>query len=311
MVAELKICLLTFFVIKSCDSIGTVDDMNLFSFNNGLVASTVTSGITFGGSNSLLRITAGTYNGQAGSVFNLGTATFDTVYIQNVQIKNDTGITGIAIAANGANINSGGFGLISGCYFETPANAVTGYSELDEEWSVRDNGDGLISSDRFEPSGWAIYNDSETSPATQAITTTFQKVQIDGSGANSNSSYLPKAIRGTGELWDTTNDKITPIIEGDSYNVRIDLEITAKGGGIGALFLQLDIGGGATPTIPIVDRVLNVSKSVPFTVSVGFPIFSLSTFISNGGQLFLATDSGTATLASRAIFIQRNTSGAS
>ena len=158
--------------------------------------------------------------------------------------------------------------------------------------------------------GWGYYQDAETTPATQSITTTASKLQIDGAGANSSSAYLPREIRGISELWDTTNDKITPINIGDDYSIRVDMEITAKTGSPTELEFELDIGGGATPTIIIVDRIISTGKAPPYTVSVGFPIFCLSTFKTNGGQIFLKTDTGTVTISARAISIHRLSNGA-
>jgi len=157
--------------------------------------------------------------------------------------------------------------------------------------------------------GWGMYVDNELAPVTQTITTTPNKLQINGLGGTSNSSYLPLAIRGSGQLWDVVNDKITPINAGDGYTIRIDIEITAKTGLPTELVLDLDIGGGATPTTVIVERIIGTGKTPPYVVSVGFPIFTLTTFKANGGQLFLSTDSGTVTIASRQISIHRISSG--
>ena len=157
--------------------------------------------------------------------------------------------------------------------------------------------------------GWGYYQDAETTLATKTINTTPSKLQIDGGGANSNTSYLPKEILGSGDLWDVVNDKITPIAIGDSYTLRIDLEITAKTSSPNLMDLKLDIGGGATPTINIVERIIGLSKTPPYKISVSFPIFCLSTFKTNGGQLFLSTDTGTVIIAARAISIFRISSG--
>lgn len=157
--------------------------------------------------------------------------------------------------------------------------------------------------------GWGFYVDAETTPATQTITTTASKLQIDGGGATSESNYLPREIRGSSELWDTTNDKITPIETGDAYDLRIQFEVTGTSANPNYLTLELDIGGGATPTTVIVDRYIGVTRSTPFTISVGFPIFCLATFKANGGQIFLKTDTGTVTIGGRSIFIKRDFKG--
>lgn len=157
--------------------------------------------------------------------------------------------------------------------------------------------------------GWGYYQDGETSPATQSITTTASYLQIDGLGSNSNSDFLPSEILGTDELWDTTNDKITPIGVGDSYSVRIDLEITGKTGSPTLIDLTLDIGGTGAITIPIVQRILPTSKTPPYKISLAFPIFCLTTFNTNGGRIFLATDTGTVTIGARGVSLFRMSKG--
>lgn len=154
--------------------------------------------------------------------------------------------------------------------------------------------------------GWGYYEDGETSPATQSITTTPTYIQIDGLGSNSNTDYLPV---GVSALWDTTNDKITPENIGDAYTLRFDFEITAKTGSPTLIDLSLDIGGTGSITIPIVERIIGLTKTPPYKISVGFPVFCLTTFNTNGGRLFLATDTGTITIGGRGISIFRINKG--
>ena len=162
---------------------------------------------------------------------------------------------------------------------------------------------------KFLPHGWGYYQDAATSPATQVLTTTPQLLQIDGAGANSNESYLPKEILGTGSLWDAATDTMTPITEGDSYNIRVDLDISAETGAPTFIEAEFDIGGQATPTIVIVDRIVGLAKNAPYQVSIAFPVFSLATFLANGMQIFLCVDAGTITIGERAITIQRVSAG--
>jgi len=89
------------------------------------------------------------------------------------------------------------------------------------------------------------------------------------------------------------------------------LEVTAKGGGVSALNIALDIGATGAPTIVIVNDQVAITKTVPFEVVSAFPVFVGSTFIANGGQIFISTDTGTATIAARGISIYRTNSGAS
>lgn len=177
--------------------------------------------------------------------------------------------------------------------------------------TLRDGGDKTNDNfiELYDVHGWAYYQDAATTPATQSITSTPSKLQIDGAGANSESNYLPREIRGSAELWDTTNDLILPINIGDSYSVRVDLEITAETGSPNEINVSLDIGGGGTPSIVIVDTYISTGKSTPYNVSICIPIFTLTTFNSNGGQIFLSTDTGTVTIGNRGISIFRISSG--
>ena len=162
----------------------------------------------------------------------------------------------------------------------------------------------------FNVLGWGNYVEDQTTPSTQVISSTASKLQIDGGSALSESGYLPYEIRGVSELWDTVNNKILPIAVGDAYTFRLDFDVTAKSGSPNGLFFQLDIGGDTGVTNPIVNNLVLIDRTPPFSVSIGMPVFTLGTFLSNGGQIFLNTDTGTVTLTDRSINIHRISSGA-
>lgn len=168
------------------------------------------------------------------------------------------------------------------------------------------NGTGSGSWTYF-PTGWGYYADA--SGAAQTFDSTPSVLQIDGAGPTTEESYLPPEIRGSGSLWDTTNNLITPISVGDSYDVRIDLPITATATSPAYLFWTLDIGGGSSITIGIASGTLVIAKTAPFTLSIGVPVFCLSTFKTNGGQIFLSTDSGSVDVDEATIYISRNHAG--
>lgn len=153
------------------------------------------------------------------------------------------------------------------------------------------------------PLGWQNFRHSS---GAQVISSTPSKLVIDGAGGSTELAY--KTI-GFNDFWDTTNNKIIPTNTGDTFNIRIDLEITAETSNPTQIILQLDIGGGATPTIPIVSRFITTGKGLPYTISVAFPIFCLATFNTNGGQIFLNTDTGTVSITGRGIFIDNETNG--
>ena len=187
----------------------------------------------------------------------------------------------------------------------TTANDGTGDTLRASMIKVNDN-----FTDVYSEHGWGNYQDAATTPATLTINTTASKLQIDGGGTLTNTSYLPREIRGISELWDTTNDKINGIGVGDTYAVRLNLEITAKTGAPKILGIIPDIGVGAGITIPIPGAIIPVEASaVPFSLPVDLKLFSLATFIANGCQFFLQTDAGTLTIGERTIFIERTYKG--
>ena len=156
------------------------------------------------------------------------------------------------------------------------------------------------------PTGWAYYKDDA---AAQTFNTTEAKLSIDGAGATTETSYLPREIRSTGDLWDVTNDIITPIAIGDAYDVRLDLPITATSGSPTLVDLLLDIGGGSSSSSVIVEKNIPLNKTAPYTISIGFPIFTLTSFKTNGGQIFLKTDTGSIDITAPSILIKRDHSG--
>ena len=195
----------------------------------------------------------------------------------------------------------------------TNANVIKNETATAENTAVR-VGTNLVDNAEFvkaqsEILGFGSYIDSETSPATQTITTSESKLLIDGAASSSNSLYLPLQIRGISELWDVTNNKINAINIGDGYTMRLDFEIESKSGAPKGIDIILDTGGGATPTIIELERTISVSKIAPYKVSIAFPYFTLSNFKTNGGQIFLKTDSGSVIISNRKISIHRISSG--
>lgn len=167
----------------------------------------------------------------------------------------------------------------------------------------------LVELDSINPHGWGYYVDSLTTP-TIVVGTTPTKITIDGLGAAGETDYLPRIIRGTDELWDGTNSLLTPIALGDGYIFRVSLEVTAKSGAPTEFAINCDIGGGVSPSVPVFQDIRRVSPLATYTVTFSGNLYSLSTFLTNGMQIFLSTDSGTVTVANRSILVTRLSSGA-
>lgn len=148
--------------------------------------------------------------------------------------------------------------------------------------------------------GWAFYTDDVS--ANQLVTTTDLKLLINGSGSNSNEEYLPK---NNGSIWDTSTSQMTPAEVGASYDVRIQLDITSLSGNPTQMNFKLDIGGGATPTIVIMEQTVTLKNNVPQSVVISTPIFCLQTFVDNGGQMFMSSNTGSITIENRTILLVR------
>lgn len=293
-------------------AIGTINDLSKSIIRNQTNFQGFSQGILFSGSFNLILFRDVIIAGIVGTSIDFGTSLSGSIEMSASIINVPNGGIGINVLPNGGNFSGGDHGIIFGCEFILNGTGVSevGYSPLDLQWNVLSS-ENIDDSDRIIPTGWGFYQDGETTPITQLITTVPQKLSIDGAGAQTETSFLPKAIRGNSDLWDIVNNKITPIVIGDSYDVGIDIEITAKSGGVTQIEMVLDIGGGAGITNPVITLDTFVGKTPPFTKRINFLMFSLSTFLLNGGQIFLSTDTGDVTIGSRQITISRNSSGAS
>ena len=220
--------------------------------------------------------------------------------------------TFITALPNNGNITATGSGLITGNNVDNALGGTlsTGLSGLDLRWLAQGN-NGITGSDRLQPAGWGFYADDNTGGAIVAGTGVGGAVKFtsNGLGATTSEAHLPLIVRGTGSLWDTSTNDILPITEGDSYDFRISFNVTGVSANPDRITCVLDIGGAAGITIPIAEDTKSYTGS-PQSFIFTFPYFTLSTFIANGGQIFLYTDTGTADLEDRRILIERISSGA-
>ena len=182
--------------------------------------------------------------------------------------------------------------------FNTDLNRYQAYNDSTEDW------DSINEAPLDIVTGYGFYTDSLATP-TITVGTSPVLLTIDALGANSNSSQLPLEIRGSSELW-TPLSTFTPILDGDGYDIRLDFTIDAKVGNPNYMTVDLDIGGGATPSIVIMSKRVELGSSTPYNVSFGTPIFTGATFKANGGQVFITTDTGTVDISARQVLIKRD-----
>lgn len=153
---------------------------------------------------------------------------------------------------------------------------------------------------RYHPQGWGRYKDNS---GAQTVGTSETLLTIDGLGGGTNESYLPREIRGTDSLWDTTNHHIKSIDLGDLYQVRLDIPVSANASA-SELIVRADIGGGASSTDIITTHSLDLGAA-PFSRTISFPFFTNSNALANGLQFFAFTDAGSIDITGLGILVAR------
>ena len=150
--------------------------------------------------------------------------------------------------------------------------------------------------------GWAIYDDAASHATPVAVNNTKTQLTIDKLGATTEISYLPANVT---SLWDSTANIITPEKLGDAYDIRIDFEATPTNVNDYANLI-IDVGDGGS--IPIVNRSITFVKTGISSFSVGFPISSMTDFLTNGGKIFFDTSvSGSnVSVSNIVLFIKRD-----
>ena len=215
--------------IITCDHV-VVSSTTLGSFSTGFAFNTLlsvftgsTAGFTFVGAfNQLLiqssRVTVST---TANICFDLGTATFNFIVFDTSDFQNAAGVTGIDIAAAGANLNAGKLGHIHNCFFLTAATA-TNYVAGDIKWIV--GGTPSVGSSAAVAQGYIV--DS-------ALSTAFS-----GTGAGN------EVIVNFGTAWlDTLSNKFTVSTAGVyTYAGVTDIDVYVTSN------IYASIAGGASRT---------------------------------------------------------------
>ena len=167
------------------------------------------------------------------------------------------------------------------------------------------NGGGKINenfTEVYNVGGYANYSDNAVTTLT--ITTSPTKFTVNKLGSATYEGNLPLPIRGVSSLWDA-NSFIRPILINDCYDFRINARVQTRTSNPVYLVIDLDIGGAATPTNIIFSKRIPVDGSTPFDIGDNIPIFCRATFLANGGQIFMSTNTGSLTITERGVFLIR------
>lgn len=164
----------------------------------------------------------------------------------------------------------------------------------------------------ISPQGWGMYADSKTGASDQTVTSTAAKLENDGAGAATVITSLPPAIRGSAALWDTTNDKITPIEASDAYVVTLQAVVTSEATSPTELTVQFDIGGTGSVSNVVLERYIELGgRTPPYNINVTGGLYVTATMLTNGVTIYVKTDTGTVDVNDFEILINRTHGGTS
>lgn len=153
--------------------------------------------------------------------------------------------------------------------------------------------------------GWAQYGDSQYIEASPLVITlgTTSTINLDGL-ANTLKMHLPDDVT---DFYDTTTSKITPAKVGDGYTFSLSFKgKNTSNNGDATIFT--DIGGSFTRLFPKTfrfNRGANVVHEYYFT----FNMYTLDTFIANGGLLKIEAGTGNTSIYDIVLQIHRISKG--
>lgn len=150
--------------------------------------------------------------------------------------------------------------------------------------------------------GWASYGDSVHTSVSPLVIAEGATAVITNNAANVINSQLPI---GVSSFYDGVTNKITPENSGDAYMLRIDFSaFTSTQSGLATL--ELDIGA---PQNEILRRGFTFPKGAGLAnkidVSTSTLIYTLDTFIANGGSIELRSDVGSTSIYDITFIISR------
>lgn len=150
--------------------------------------------------------------------------------------------------------------------------------------------------------GWASYSDSAHTSVSPLVVTEGNTAVITNNAANIINSQIPT---GVSSFYDNASNKITPERSGDAYMLRVDFSaFTSSQSGLATL--ELDIGA---PQNEILRRGFTFPKGTGLANSIELStsslIYTLDTFLTNGGSIEIRSDTGTTSIYDVTFLISR------
>lgn len=266
---------------------------------------------TFGGITVLNSKTTGGSDAYGFAVYNTGLA---GIYAENTTAGSTGDALRIANASNtgnGISVNNFGTGVGINLRNQGGAgdllNAEVGTTRIQSTGRLQTtlaptNGNDVVNLNAVKSrDGWASYSTTTYTNASPFTVSPNTTVTLPNNANNSITSDLPLGVTA---FYNGTTNKITPVAIGDAYTVNVRFKATSTGAlGNDYLELGLDIGSGS-PVIKETQffRGMGVEQYFNFVL----PVFSLSTFVTNGGTLQITSHNGTLNIYDISYYINRN-----
>lgn len=137
------------------------------------------------------------------------------------------------------------------------------------------------------PGGWGQYSDDQYITSSRFSIVADTRTKIPNNAGVVNETFFPV---GLSSIYNGTSQKLTPSVVGDTFMLRVNFEIASASANNFATF-ELDIGGALGV---ILSKVLFFPKgTADHTFSTSIFIFTLGTFVANGGELYITPDVNT------------------
>ena len=248
--------------VISCDKVGLFTGVaGILRFTNHSPASITTDGLEFVGNfrSFIWEVSATTI--EAGAIFNLGTATFDS-FIGDSILSTINGSSNLLSGASGsANINAGGSGLMNVMRISGAGTPLSGISVDDALWEFRSNDD--IPDTR--PDG-------------------LLSMQSNASATTINTAGTPELVNGTwvversSQFTGTTGGRLT-YDGGKDATLPITGSFTVEPVSGGAVNISIEVAIGGS-VIANSKRTANSSAGNPTSITVPWQeVFSTATFV--------------------------------
>jgi len=147
--------------------------------------------------------------------------------------------------------------------------------------------------------GWELFSDTDYTEGSPFSVTEGTNVNLPNNAGSVINSSAPAGV----SFYDGT--KLTPDNIGDGYTISLRMKVKSSSPS-GALGVELDIGDGVTPNIIIGDsRPLIKGANTEQRVAFDFTLFTLDTFVLDGGQLKIEAITGNLSVYDIVLMVQR------